>query len=223
MSTEAHTLSVSIMDDYELVVRGVAQMLAPFEDRVTVVELAAGCAPSADCDIVLYDTFAAQQGGSFDCEVVLTKCRAERLVIWTWHVDPGLIESSLSAGAAGYLSKQLTAHELVTALEQINEGQVVVSPNVVGRGSAALERGDWPGRREGLSQREAEIVALIAQGLSNQDIADRAFLSINTVKSYIRSSYRKMGVTSRSRAVLWGLEHGFSPDHMTIRWTSDEL
>lgn len=223
MSPGAHRLSVSIMDDYELVVRGVAQMLAPFEDRVSVVELAAGCAPIADCDIVLYDTFAAQQGGSFDCEAVLTKCRAERLVIWTWHVDPGLIESSLSAGAAGYLSKQLTADELVTALEHINEGQVVVSPKQVSRGSAALERGDWPGRREGLSQREAEIVALIAQGLSNQDIADRAFLSINTVKSYIRSSYRKMGVTSRSRAVLWGLEHGFSPDHTTIRVTSHEL
>ncbi|MEJ7704868.1 MAG: LuxR C-terminal-related transcriptional regulator [Geodermatophilaceae bacterium] len=65
--------------------------------------------------------------------------------------------------------------------------------------------------------RESEIIALITQGLSNQDIADRAFLSINTIKSYIRSSYRKMNVTTRSQAVLWGIDHGFRPDYVRIR------
>ena len=64
-------------------------------------------------------------------------------------------------------------------------------------------------------------IALITQGLSNQAIADRAFLSINSVKSYIRSSYRKMGVTSRSQAVLWEIENGFRPDH--VRLMRDDL
>ena len=74
--------------------------------------------------------------------------------------------------------------------------------------------GDWPGRAAGLSSREAEIVALITQGLSNQEVADRAYLSINSVKTYIRSAYRKMDVTSRAQAVLWGVNNGFKPDSL---------
>ena len=61
-------------------------------------------------------------------------------------------------------------------------------------------------------KRQAEIIALITQGLSNQDIAQRSYLSINSVKTYIRTAYRKMNVASRSQAVLWGVSHGFQPD-----------
>jgi len=76
---------------------------------------------------------------------------------------------------------------------------------------AKVDLDDWPGRDHGLSAREAEIVALITQGLSNEQIADRMFLSVNTVKSYIRSAYQKMRVNNRARAVLWGVDHGFRP------------
>ena len=72
--------------------------------------------------------------------------------------------------------------------------------------------GDWPGRDAGLSPREAEVIALITQGLSNQEIADRAFLAINTVKTSIRSAYRKIGVERRTQALMWALENGFKPD-----------
>ena len=78
--------------------------------------------------------------------------------------------------------------------------------------SSAGGAGDWPGRSAGLTPREAEIIALITQGLSNQEIAERAFLSINSVKTYIRTAYRKINVTSRSQAVLWGVDHGFRPE-----------
>ena len=81
--------------------------------------------------------------------------------------------------------------------------------------------GDWPGRSAGLTPREAEILALITQGLSNQEIADRAFLSINSVKTYIRTAYRKINVTSRSQAVLWGVDNGFKPD--TLRTVDPAL
>ncbi len=71
--------------------------------------------------------------------------------------------------------------------------------------------GDWPGREAGLSPREAEILALITQGLSNQEIADRAYLSINSVKTYIRSAYRKIGVTRRTQAAVWASTTASSP------------
>lgn len=63
----------------------------------------------------------------------------------------------------------------------------------------------------GLSDREEQVLALIAQGLTNQEIADRVFVSINSVKTYIRSAYRKIGVSSRSQAVAWGLRNGLTP------------
>ena len=70
---------------------------------------------------------------------------------------------------------------------------------------------DWPGRPEGLSAREAEVVGLITQGFTNDQIARNCFLSINSVKSYIRSACRKLGVERRSQAVRWGVQHGMDP------------
>ena len=68
-----------------------------------------------------------------------------------------------------------------------------------------------PGKGAGLSRRESDVLALIAQGRSNQEIADECFLSINSVKTYIRSAYRKIGVSHRAQAVVWALRHGFAP------------
>ncbi len=73
-------------------------------------------------------------------------------------------------------------------------------------------RATGPARTHGLTAREAEIIALITQGLSNQEIAERSYLSINSVKTYIRTAYRKIGVERRAQAVLWGIKHGFEPD-----------
>ena len=75
---------------------------------------------------------------------------------------------------------------------------------------------DWPGRDEGITDRESEVLALITQGKSNAEVAQLTYLSPNTVKSYIRSVYRKIGAESRTQAVLWGVDHGFTPDHHRI-------
>ena len=77
---------------------------------------------------------------------------------------------------------------------------------------------DWPGRGEGLTDRESEILAMITQGKCNAEVAAFTYLSPNTVKSYIRTIYRKIGVASRTQAVLWGVNHGFSPDHNRIEY-----
>jgi DNA-binding NarL/FixJ family response regulator len=78
---------------------------------------------------------------------------------------------------------------------------------------------NWPGRSEGLTDRESEIMALITQGKSNAGVATLTYLSPNTVKSYIRTIYRKIEVTGRTQAVLWGVRHGFTPDrHRIERW-----
>jgi DNA-binding NarL/FixJ family response regulator len=201
-------IRVALVNDYQVVVWGLARMLEPFSDRIKVVELASNQTPEGGVDIVLYDTFAAKPDGVDNLVWVLSKEQIPRLVFYSWTVDPDSVVGVVTGGADGQLSKGLSATELVDALERVYAGDLVVAtrpPHTQPRD----EPGDWPGRVEGLTSREAEIIALVTQGLSNQEIAECAFLSINTVKSYIRSSYRKMGVRSRSRAVLWGVAHGF--------------
>ena len=113
-------------------------------------------------------------------------------------------------GASGYLSKGLEAEELVEAIERIHGGKQVLP---IGGGTVNPKpESAWPGKEFGLTVREAEIIALITQGLSNQEIAERSYLSINSVKTYIRTAYRKIRVERRAQAVLWGIKHGFEPD-----------
>jgi DNA-binding NarL/FixJ family response regulator len=169
---------------------------------------------SEQVDIALYDTFAQCQGDAPEVEELVANPRVSKVAVYSWNLDDRLVDAALSLGVSGYLSKTLPATELIEALCAVHEGEQVVCPGVDSR---PIGQGDWPGREEGLTAREAEVVALITQGYSNADIAKRASLSINSVKSYIRTSYRKMGVTSRTNAVLWGLDHGMSPDRIRVR------
>jgi NarL family two-component system response regulator LiaR len=90
--------------------------------------------------------------------------------------------------------------------------------SVIQRSDKDATSGAWPGKHQGLSARESEVLGLITAGLTNKEIADTFNLSINSVKSYIRHAYQKMGVESRSQAVAWGYRNGFEPDDFTV-WT----
>ena len=210
MTPPTDPIRVAIVNDYEMVVAGVAAMLAPFSDRVSVVEIDAGLPVISDVDVILYDTFGQVQGDGVDLED-LVRGGPARVVIYSWNVQPELIDRSLAKGARGYVSKAFTAEQVVEAVEAVHRGEVVrpTPPEDVG-----TDQGVWPGREHGLSAREAEVIALITQGLSNQEIADRSYLSINSVKTYVRTAYRKIDVTRRSQAVAWGMTHGLSPDRM---------
>lgn len=213
MATAAAPITVALIDDYDVVVAGVAAMLAPYRDQVQVVEIDTNRPLATDVDIALLDSFA-QVDAAEDVRVLVRNPRARHVVVYTWNFHPDLIEQARAEGVHGYVSKTLSARELVDALRAIHAGEIVVSdPPPQSRPGRAR---DWPGRHEGLTDREAEILALITQGKSNADIAAVTFLSPNTIKSYIRTTYRKIGVTSRTLAVLWGVAHGFQPDHHRI-------
>ncbi len=134
--------------------------------------------------------------------------------MYTWNFHPDLIRNAIRQGVHGYLSKTLAARDLVAALEAVHAGEVVVSdPPPRPRSANGL---NWPGRGEGLTDRESEILAFITQGKSNIEVATLSYLSPNTVKSYIRTIYRKINAGSRTQAVLWGVRNGFIPDHHRI-------
>lgn len=204
-------LCVAIVNDYELVVAGVAAVLEPFADRVEVVELDSSVPVISKVDVILYDTFGAVQGDRLDLEDLVRDGQA-KVIVFSWNLQPELIRQALQRGASGYLSKSLSGEEIVDSIERVCSGEAVV-PAETAEAQAPEHQagGSWPGQARGLTAREAEVIALITQGLSNQEIADRSYLSINSIKTYIRTAYRKMGVTRRSQAVLWGVANGFEP------------
>lgn len=205
------TVKVALVDDYEVVVRGLATMLRNYRHQVEVVELDANTSVEARTDIALYDSFAAPRGDRAEILRLVENPAVDKVAVYTWNFEQGMARAALAAGASGYLSKGLSARLLVRALLAIHAGDRVISPTPRARGVAG---GDWPGREEGLTEREAEVLALITQGLNNEEISRRMRLSPNTVKSYIRTCYRRIGVTDRANALLWGVAHGFRPDYL---------
>jgi DNA-binding NarL/FixJ family response regulator len=214
MTRDRPPLCVALVDDYDVVVVGLAHLFDPYRDRVIVAELDANEPISDDVDVVMYDSFAQPEADQSDIEVLVQNPHAQHVVVYTWNFHPALVDRAMAMGAHGYLSKTLPARDLVAAVESIAAGEIVISdPPQRARRPVAL---DWPGRTEGLTDREAEVLALITQGKSNAEIAAVMYLSINTIKSYVRNAYRKIGVATRSHAVLWGVRHGFTPDHDRI-------
>ena len=212
--TPSAPISIALVNDYDVVLQGLATMLDGYRERVVIVEIDANRPVLDRADIVLYDNFAQPESDHDELSTLVANPRARRVVVYTWNFAPELVESARRQGVSGYLSKTLPARDLVAALEAVHAGEQVVSD--APRRARSTPGLDWPGRAEGLTDRESEILALITQGMSNADVARLTFLSPNTVKSYIRSLYRKIGVGSRTQAVLWGVAHGFTPDHNRI-------
>lgn len=202
-------LNVAIVNDYPVVVRGLDAMLEPFADRVRVAEVGAGRGPTQPVDVTLYDTFAAARLISESVDDIVGNPHAGRVLLYSWDLPPEQVREALDRGCVGYVDKAVSAEELVSAIERAAAG---LRPVHRAAGSDAAQEGRvWPGRGADLSPREAEVIALVTQGLTNQDIGQRLHLSINTVKTYIRSAYLKMDVSRRSQAVKWGIEHGMLP------------
>ncbi|MEO5833164.1 MAG: response regulator transcription factor [Nakamurella sp.] len=207
-------IMVALVDDYDVVLIGLAHMFDEYRDRIVIAEIDANASLRDPVDVVLYDSFAQPESDHSELRELADNPRVGAVVMYTWNFHPDLVREAMAKGVAGYLSKTLPARELVEAIERVYAGEVVVSEQP--RRAASALGLDWPGRREGITDREAEILALITQGKSNAEVATLTYLSPNTVKSYIRSVYRKIGVASRTQAVLWGVDHGFTPDHHRI-------
>ncbi|WP_347813677.1 response regulator transcription factor [Allobranchiibius sp. GilTou38] len=207
-------ITVALVDDYDVVLLGVAKIIDQYRDRVIIAEIDTNQPLKDTVDVVLYDAFAQPESDREEIGVLIRSPCARKVIVYTWNFHPELVESAQRQGVHGYLSKALPAREFIAAIEAVHAGEIVVS-NPPGRARPVTGL-DWPGREEGLTERESEILALITQGHSNAEVSSRTFLSPNTVKSYIRAIYRKIDVSSRTQAVLWGVDNGFSPDHRRI-------
>jgi two-component system, NarL family, response regulator LiaR len=199
---------VALSNDYHVVLAGLAAMLEPYRDAIEVVEMTTDRAMSEPVDVILYDTFGRLPGDDEKLENIVKENPA-KTVVYSWDSYP--VEVALSHGADGYIHKGLPPERLAEAILAIQRGEYRESALAAASDEDATMR-TWPGQEAGLSARESEILSFIARGLSNEEIAANAYLSINTVKTYIRTGYRKIGATTRAQAVRWALTNGFEPD-----------
>ena len=125
MADGSTPIRVAVVNDYEMVVAGVAAMLEQHPERVRVVELDSGVPVISDVDVILYDTFGQIQGDGVDLEDLVHGSDA-RVVIFSWNLERGLVRSALAMGMAGYLSKALTGVQIVEAIERVRDGETVI-------------------------------------------------------------------------------------------------
>lgn len=205
-------LRVALAPDAPLVHAGTASLLRSAGSDVTVVELPSSPGGLATIDVVLYDPAL---GAPPDLSV--EGARSPVLIGFSWSVRSDTAIRARSDGAAALLSKDLPGRQLLAAIRDAHAGRrgdYVVAPE-----AKASDR-SVPEAIDDLSPRELEMLQMITEGLSNDEIARSLYLSINSVKTYIRAAYRKIGVTRRPQAVLWGVHHGFATEP-TLRETLD--
>ena len=127
----------------------------------------------------------------------------------------GQILPLLQAGATGCISRDEAVADLARAIIAVGRGEIWLPPAMAARALAALARGETAGGDkliEPLTERETEVLRLLAQGLTNKDIAQTLILSVRTVEAHLRNIFGKLNVTSRTEAALWATRHGYGPD-----------
>ena len=203
-------LRVALLCAPDIIVLGLFSMLAPYSSRVQLTRFGMQHSGLPSVDLTLIDT----QSWTDAVEDALVDPHAGAVVIFTCGMHPTFVREAIEKGCSGCIDKALAGEELVDALERIGRGDIVVSSSLTIKAdefAIAAGVGPRPGHCEGLSRRESEVMSMVTGGFTNQEIAHFHFISINTVKSYVRSAYRKIGADRRSQAVRWGIEHGMLP------------
>jgi len=207
-----------LVDDHEMVIEGLKAMLAAFGDRVRVVghavgaDRAVGVVEELGPDIVLCDVRMQGSSGLDLCRELRERDPARKVVMLSVYDDEQYLFQALRVGASGYLLKSISSDELVRQLELVHRGKTAIDPGMAAHAAdtaARLQRDEfWPGARQGLTQRESEILSHVVNGMSNRAIAARLIIGDETVKSHLSSIYRKLGVSDRTGAVATALREG---------------
>ncbi len=202
------TVRLLVVDDHPVVRDGLLGMLSAdpglevlgtAHDGASAVALA----QQLDPDVILMDLrMPGMDGVAAIRELARRGIRARVLVLTTYDTDADVLPA-IEAGATGYLLKDAPRDELLRAVRQTAEGQSVLSPQIATRLLSRVRNATAP-----LSPRELEVLALVAAGTINREIAARLFISEATVKTHLVSIYGKLGVSDRAAAVAAGYEHG---------------
>jgi two-component system, NarL family, response regulator LiaR len=209
--TEPNSIKVMIVDDHPIVRDGMKNMLLVFEDLEFAGEAENGRA-ALDClresvpDVILMDIAMPEMGGIPATRAILEHYPQVKIIMLTSYPEDELIQASLQAGAMGFLLKNSTIETLANAIRSVHAGQPVLAPEVT-KALIRIKTGPMkPGAD--LSQREQEVLALMAEGLSNEEIAERLVISPATARHHVSACIQKLGASNRAQASALAVKLG---------------
>ena len=185
------------------------EVVGEASDGVEAVELAKKCKP----EIIIMDVSMPRLNGIEATRQIKALYPNMAILVLTGYDNDEYVFALLEAGAAGYLLKESSGEELIDAIRQVMTGEPVLHPKIMKKVLNRLRSPseDLPVQSLGevLSDREKEVLRLAAKGMSNMEIADSLTLSVRTVQTHLRSIFNKLGVGSRSEAIVYGLKKGW--------------
>jgi DNA-binding NarL/FixJ family response regulator len=205
-----------IVDDHELARAGLRAMLSGQRGLELVGEAANGYDALALCtrlrpDLALVDVRMPKMDGLTTCRSIKQKCPTTSVILITIHENSEYLLEALKAGAAGYVLKDITQSELVTAIQRVLHGESILNGELVARLLRQLVR-ETPYQAESssdrLSPREREVLQLLTQGQTNREIAQNLAVSVGTVKIHVEHILAKLGVSDRTQAAVRAVELG---------------
>jgi DNA-binding NarL/FixJ family response regulator len=220
-------IRVLLADDQRVVREGLGTLLGLLDGIELVGTAADGeeaivLAARHEPDVVLMDLRMPRVDGIEAIRVLAERGERPRTIALTTFADDASVLGALRAGARGYLTKDAGAEQIRAAVEAVHRGEAALDPAVqrhvvaalsgpgTGPAGASASEATEPELPDGLTPREAEVLALIAGGLTNAEIADRLVVSAATVKSHVNHIFAKAGVRDRAQAVRYAYEHGLA-------------
>ena len=201
------TIKVVLGDDHTLVREGLRRVIETTTGVEVLGEAATGTdmvrlAEEADPDVVVVDIRMPEMDGIEACRQILAEAPETKVVMLTAYDDRHFVVEAVRAGARGYVLKSKDAEHLLKAVRLVQEGHMVIDPElVIALADELSAAGDRDRSAETLTEREIEVLQLLAFGYTNRDIAKRLFISPDTVKTHLEHIYQKLGTNDRTAAV----------------------
>ncbi|MDG9703598.1 response regulator transcription factor [Streptomyces sp. DH37] len=209
----AEVIRVLLVDDHQVVRRGLRTFLEVQDDIEVVGEAADGAEGVARAeelrpDVVLMDITMPGTDGVEALRTLRGLHNPARVLVVTSFTERRTVVPALRAGAAGYVYKDIDPDALAGAIRSVHAGHVLLQPEVAQALLTQEGTGGGPGRGTALTEREREVLALIADGRSNREIARHLVLSEKTVKTHVSNILMKLDLADRTQAALWAVRHG---------------
>ena len=209
-------IRVMIVDDHSMVRKGLATILKVTADLELVGEANTGkealdLCETSQPDVILMDLIMPEMSGAEATHLIREHCPQIQIIALTSFQEKELVREALQAGAIGYLLKNVSAEDLVAAIREAHAGRSTLAPEAIEAllqaEAASITPDEDLGDAFGLTPREREVLALMAEGLSNPDIAERLVVSRSTAKAHVSNILSKLGVSNRAEAIALTLQY----------------
>ncbi|WP_064094269.1 response regulator transcription factor [Rossellomorea aquimaris] len=205
-------ISVVFVDDHEMVRIGVSSYLSAQNDIEVIGEASDGkegvkLALELRPDIVLMDLVMKEVDGIQATKEIIQQWPDAKIIIVTSFLDDDKVYPALEAGAVSYMLKTSKASEIAEAVRKTYSGQSILEPEVTGKMMTRMRQRTVSKPHEELTNRELEILLLMTQGKTNQEIADELFIALKTVKTHVSNILSKLNVQDRTQAVIYAFKH----------------